>query len=343
MRRYLPLILVAFFLLVILLGMNTYLAGYAGKRSIQNVSSITLYTTFQPRLLVGLAREYERRTNIRINVISLSESDLIARLQIEAVNPQADLVLASRSALQQLVGANRLTAYSSERVDMVPSRFKNSSNLWTGLWYDPLVFAVNRDIGEKLPHIPHKLAELPNNKNVRIGLTDLLAAEDTANLLCTLAAINGEEQALAYFKSIHPQIVQYAKFLSTPIRMAAMGEVDIAITAQSEIIKYIKDGFPVSVLYPEDGAAYVLTGIGLINGSSHQADAKQFMDWLIQYATDILEKDKYYVVPTSPEAHYYNTFSANNYKLLECDKYLDLDQRNKLVDTWVKTVRLNSK
>jgi len=343
MRRYLPLILVSFFLLVTLLGINTYLAGYAGKRNIQNISSITLYTTFQHGSLVEIAREYEKRTNVRVNVIALSESDLIARLQMEAVNPQADLVLAGRSVLQQLAKANGLAAYSSERVDMVPSRFKDSNNFWTGLWYDPLVFAVNKDIGEKLRYIPVKLAELPNNKNVRIGLTDLLAAEDTANLLYTLAAINGEEQALAYFKSIHPQIVQYAKFLSTPVRMAAMGEVDIAITAQSEVIKYIKDGFPVNILYPEDGTAYVLTGIGLINGSSHYADARQFMDWLIQYATDILEKEKYYVVPTSPEAHYYNTFSVNNYKLLECDKYLNLDQRNKIVDTWVKTVRLNSK
>ena len=62
---------------------------------------------------------------------------------------------------------------------------------------------------------------------------------------------------------IHPKVVRYAKYLSTPVRMTGMGESDVAIAVQSEVIRYINDNYPLSIIYPKDGTAYQLTAVGI--------------------------------------------------------------------------------
>jgi len=343
MRRYLPLCFIAFFILIFMtvLAVNIHLAGYAGNGGPQSIKNITVYTTLQPEIALSFIQEYEKTANIKVNIVPLSEADLLIRLKVETGNQQADLVLTNQTVLQQLARNGELAAYFSAKTDLVPNKFKDSNNYWTGLWYDPLVFAVNREKANGLQPL-NQWNDLIN-KNIRIALTDFLASESSANLLYTFSAVYGEEYTLNYFKTIHQQVVQYSKFLATPVRLAAMGEVDLAIASQSETIKYINDGFPVNIIYPEEGTAGLLIGIGIIKGSQQYSNIKPFIDWLLLHSTDILEKNRYYVVPTNPEARLYQYFITRNIKLLDAATFLTIEQQSKLLDKWVKAVRLTYK
>lgn len=391
MRRYLWVLFVSYLLIIAVVSGSTYLSGQARKQQDKDTKSITVYTSLPLEQIEPLARVFENSQDIRVSIVPLSENDLIVRINSEKSKPQADLVLANRSVLEQIKAAKALLPYTSEQIDIIPHRFVDKENYWTGIWYDPIVFAVNRDFLKKLPHPPNKWTDLvqaanpsdvntagvengaapaghtDNNNNaqnvnkaaadaklaakpaagtvnnLRVGITDFLASEASANLLYTLMSVNGENQTLAFFKQLHPQIVQYSKFLVTPVRMAALGEVDVAITVQSEAMRYVRDNFPLTILYPEEGTAYLLTGAALVKDSSHSAEAKQFLEWLIQdQAQTALQNNKLYFVPANPESQAYKEYEASNVKLLE-NHVTDREQQRQLLDRWVATVRLNTK
>jgi len=211
---------------------------------------------------------------------------------------------------------------------------------WTGLWYDVFVFAMNKDTLKDGSDHPTKWDDLLKN-NFRLAMTDFLAADAASHLFFTLVSIQGEEQALQYWGKIHPKIVQYAKFLTTPVRMAGMGEVDISVAVQSESLRYVKDGFPIKIQVPEDGTAYMLTGAALLKSATGEEEAKQFFDWLLQnQAQQILLSNKFYFIPANPEIPSAKIFASNNINMLEISEALTAEKRKKLLDRWIQTVRL---
>lgn len=344
MRRYLPLFLLAFFVVVLIVVGTTFLAGYADKQKPDSVRSIVLYTTIPVEQAAVLAQEYEKHSGVRVDVVPMSPADIVAKTFAEAGKPRADLVLTSRDTLVELNKNKIFTPYSSEQIDIIPERFLDSNNNWTGVWYDPIIFAANRDFIKKQNPPPATWADLAKPNNYRLVITDILAADASANLLYTLTAVNGEEAALSFLGKLHPKMVQYAKFLATPPRTVGLGEADIGIAVYSETLRYVLDGFPVDILYPQEGTSYLLTGVGLLKGAPHTPDAQKFIDWLVlDAAQETLSQNKFYLIPTNPETRAYKTFNAKNIHLFEYEDKLSAEQKAKLIDKWVQTVRLSSK
>lgn len=343
MRRYLSVLFVSYLLIIAVVSGSTYLTGQAGKQQAKDIKSITVYTSLPLEQIEPLAQDFEKSQEIRVNIVPLSEADLLVRVSSQKEKPQADLILANRSLLEQAKAGNLLMPYTSEQLDIIPSRFIDKDNFWTGIWYDPIVFVANQDFLKKMPQPPAKWSDLTKVNTVRVGITDFLASEASANLLYTLMSNQGEQQTLTFLKQLHPQIVQYAKFLATPVRMAGLGEVDIAIAVQSEAMRYLKDSFPLTIIHPEEGTAYLLTGAGLIKDAPQQAEAKLFINWLTQdNAQAALQRNKLYFVPTNPEIPAYKSYDTKNMKLLD-NKLVNQEQQKQLLDKWVQTVRLNTK
>ncbi|WP_371371191.1 ABC transporter substrate-binding protein [Sporomusa aerivorans] len=337
MRRYLPLLLISFFLLIVTVMGTSYLAGYAGKDSKNNVTAINVYTTLPVEQVAVLAQEYERITKVRVNVTPLTEKELYNRMLDSSSGQQADIILANRKTLKLARTSALLVPYQSEYTDIIPSKFQDTDGYWVGVWYDPIVFAANKDYLRTTSKKILKWSDLSSNPKMRVGMTDFLAADAAANLLYTLVAANGEDVTLNYFKTLHQQIVQYAKFLATPARMASMGEVDVAIAVHSETMRYVKDGFPVQIIYPEDGTSYLLTGAGLVRGAAHADEAKQFIDWLTQDTVQtVLAQNKFYFLPTNPETKTYQEYAAKNLKLLDHHDMYSLEQQRRILDKWVQ-------
>lgn len=342
MRRYLPLLLIAFFILIVTIVTNLFLSGYADRQNSESLKSITLYTTLPIEQVIILAQEYEKTQKVRVQVVLLGEKELLSRLKIEQDKPSTDVILSNSSVLELLRKQSLLAPYASEQTDIIPGLFCDPDSYWVGVWYDPIVFAVNRDLLKLLPQVPQKWSDLPQNNKLRIGITDFLAADATANLFFSMVAVGGEEQVLNYFKKIHPQIVQYSKFLATPVRMVGMGEVDLAIAVQSETVRYINDSFPIKIIYPEEGTSYLLTAVGLVKDAPHAGEAKQFIDWLVQAeAQNALVSNKYFFVHTNPELRKNRYYSEKNIELFETDVIFPPEKKHELLDQWVQTVRLN--
>lgn len=343
MRRYTPLFFIAFIFLVVLLAGSTYMEGYADHNEKKNSKNITVYTTLPVEHVAILAAEYEKTNKIKVNFVPLSERDLLERIKDESefAKGNADAILTSKEILIEAAKAGVLLNHASEQTDIVPARFKDENGAWVGVWYDPIVFCANKDYLKTLSILPTTWGELAKVEGVRIGLADFLAADAAANLLYTMVAEYDEQRTFQLLQKIHPKVVQYSKFLATPVRMAGMGEVDISIAVQSESIRYMNDGFPISLIYPNDGTAYLLTGVGLTKNTVNKEEAKQFIHWLIEDDVQFsLQENKFFFVPTNQETIAYKSFVGKNLVLFENYSDLSAAQKYALLDRWVKNVRL---
>ncbi|MBP2642220.1 MAG: hypothetical protein H6Q67_107 [Firmicutes bacterium] len=345
MRRYLPLLLMSFFLVIITV-FGTNLLADAGKENPVEKKHIVVYSTLPVEQVAVLAQEYEKTSGIVVDVAPLSSIDLVSRLVMESAEPHADIILANSDTLKQIAKLKMLTAYNSEATELVPERFCGEDNQWIGVWYDPIVFVANQDYLKKMSRPPQKWDDLLTASPCRLVITDFLAADASGNILNTLAAVRGENGALAYLEKLHPNIVQYAKFLSTPPRMVGLGEADIAIAVESEAVRYVKDSFPVTIIHPEDGTAYLLTGAGVMAGGTHEKEAKAFVDWLVQnQAQTALYDNRFYMIPTNRDTIVYKKLVGNEtgkpIPLFEYEDKLNALEKQKLLDKWVKTVRLS--
>ena len=347
MRRYTILILTAFMLVL------AAVAGMAvpvdADKKIPGVPAqeLTAYTTLPAETAAVLSEVYERENHVRINFVPMSSRELLQEIKNDSVSDPSvvrtvDIVLADSKILREAAELNLLTPYTSEANDAVKEKFKDAQDRWVGVWYDPIVFCVNRDYMRTTVDLPDTWDKLAKTGKVRVGITDFLAADASANLMFRMIANFGDAKTYEILRGLHPKVVQYTKFLSNPVRQAGMGEVDIAVAVESETLRYLQNGYPLKIIYPADGTSYLLTGFAITttDAAKNQVAAK-FADWLLSDEAQLyLQTNGFYFIPTNPQTLAYKSFAGKNLVLFnENQKFSDEQQRTYL-DRWIKNIRL---
>ena len=346
MRRYTILLLIVFTLILSAVAGSAFLVGADKNEKNVLMQQLTVYTTLPPEHASILSTAYEKENHVRLNFVPLSADELIQRLRNDAVSDPtvittSDVVLANSDVLSKATDLNLLQPYVSEINDAVRSNFKHDNGAWTGVWYDPIIFCVNQDYLRTITDIPKTWTELAEQKNVRIGITDFLAADASANLMFQMIGQFGDENTYKILTHLHPKIIQYAKYLSNPVRQAGMGEVDISIAVESETLRYMQNDYPLKIIYPMDGTSYLLTCVGISTvDSSKIKSAEQFADWLLSDEVQrILQSSGFYFVPTNPQTLAHKKFAGKNLKLFDKRQNFTPEQQYEFLDRWVKQVR----
>ena len=346
MRRYTVLLLTAFMLILSATAGSALLVG-ADKSSDIPRQQLTVYTTLPPEHAEILARAYEDSNHVRLNFVPLAPHELVQRLRNDSVSDPtvitvSDIVLADKSVLNIAASLNLLQPYVSETNDAVKPVFKQENGAWTGVWYDPIIFCINKDYLKRINgDIPNSWTELANYRDVRIGITDFMAAEASANLMFQMIGQFGDTNTYNILGKLHPKVVQYAKYLSNPVRQAGMGEVDISIAVESETLRYMQNGYPLKIIYPSDGTSYMLTGVGISTvDSSKIKQAELFSDWLLSDDVQLaLQSSGFYFLPTNPQTLAHKKFAGKNLTLFDNLQNFTPEQKYQFLDRWLKQVR----
>lgn len=343
MRRYIPLLLVGLCVLFVILAMLLYTTQIVGQKN-QNekfvpvTKTLTVYTTMPADMAMIIAEQYQKENSVKINFIMMNSDELEQKM---SNGNEADLIIANSNLLEKIAQKGILTGNISEQEDIVADRFKSPTNQWIGIWYDPIVFCYNVDYVKNNWYIPTSWDELSQFPQIKIAMTDFTVASASSNVLYSLIENKGDVHTFTILKNIHQKVTRYAKYLSTPVRMVGMTEADVAIAVQSETLRYIHDGYPLTIIYPEDGTTYQLTAVGMVSTSKQQNEANDFVKWLLGDNVQMeLQHHQYYYVPTNYSSLTYKEFAGKNISFLE--KYTILDSVNKKIflDKWVKEIRL---
>lgn len=340
MHRIGALLLVAFSFLTLFMIGNSSIQRTEKEDAVDKNKLLTLYTTLPAEHISALVSEFEAKKDVRITVIFVNEDELILKLKRERNEPIGDVILTSRTLLEQARRLDLLSQSITEQSDVVPPIFKDIDNYWVGIWYDVIVFAVNSDYLGRNKAVPMSWDEFKKPFDGRLAVADFFVSEAIANVLFGLYAEKGEKDALNILQAIHPQVVQYARLVSTPARMTGMGECDMAIVLQSDAMRYKSEGFPVEFIFPQDGTMYLVSGGAVIKNSAHKQIAEEFLSWLLQnQAQMILAKSNWHFISTNPENKNRQDFYQTKPVLLDKGNMLSEDEKRKILDKWAQTVR----
>lgn len=348
MRRYTILLLAVFMFFLSAAAGMTFKVGADENGFGMPMQELTAYTTLPAETVTILSEAYEKENHVRINFVPLPQKDLIQKMKDDSVSDPTvvqtvDVVLSDSGTLKKVADLNLLTPYTSEINDAVKNNFKDEQDRWIGIWYDPIIFCANKDFLKKTYEIPDTWESLTKSA-ARIGITDFLAADASSNLMMQMIGNFGEEKTFEILSKLHPKVVQYARYLSNPVRQAGMSETDISVAIESETLRYMQDGYPLKIIYPADGTSYILTGFGIAtqNETRKQA-AENFSDWLLSdEAQMILQKTGFYFISTNPRSLAYKTFAGKNLVLFNDNQNFTDQQKNLFLNRWVEQIRFKT-
>ena len=344
MRRYIILILTSFMLVFAVLAGASYRAN-ADEKNLKPMQELTAYTSLPAETVMILSEAYEKENNIRVNFTVMPQKELLQKIQDDAVSDPTvvktvDIILTDSEVLRKATELKLLKQHASEINDAVKNNFKDETDSWVGVWYDPIIFCANKDFLKKIEEIPDNWTDLAKEKNIRVGITDFLAADAASNLMFQMIVNFGEQKTYEILRGLHPKVVQYTKYLSNPVRQAGMGETNISVAVLSETVRYMQDDYPLKIIYPSDGTSYILTGIGITTQDAMRLRAAEnFSDWLLSDNAQMsLQKNGFYFISTNPRTLAYKTFSGKNLNLFSEENFSEEQQKN-FLERWVKYIR----
>lgn len=275
--------------------------------SMAQAGEITVYTSYEePEIADYLAAAKKDMPDLKVNVLRLSTGDLGARILSEGNHPRYDVIWgwALTNMMDPRVLA-LLQPYKPKGLDRVPAQFKDPNGKWFAPTGYMAALCVNTD------RLKQKGLPMPT------GWTDLLnpvykgevvmpnpASSGTGYLqVVSILQGMGGEKGWDFLKKLNANVAQYSKSGSRPCSMASTGEYAIGASSAIVAMQAVRQGYPIKMVIPKEGAGYELEADALVAGSTHQADAKRFLDWtLSNSAAQRYHKYKEIVgIETTPE------------------------------------------
>ena len=110
------------------------LAMMLSATMISSAHALTVYTAGPGSLAKSLASGYEQKTGVKVNIFQATTGKVMARLEAEQANPQADvLISASWDTAEDLHHRGWLLPYQSANADKVPANLKSADYVAQGI------------------------------------------------------------------------------------------------------------------------------------------------------------------------------------------------------------------
>ncbi len=308
-------------------------------------TKLTLYAGLMEEHAIEAAKEFEKETGIKVEFVRMSSGEILGRIRAEKENPKASVWFGGPAdAFIAAQTEGLLEKYESPNASVIPAKFKDADNYWTGIYLGYLGFVSNdKFLKEKGVAAPTSWDDLlkPEFKG-HVVMANPGSSGTAYTALATVVQMRGEEDGLAYMRELHGQISQYTKSGTAPGRMAGLGEAGVGITFLHDAIKYREEGFSDIVLsVPEEGTGYEIGAVAIIAGAPEMEAAKMFIDWtLTKKAQELGQSIGSYQFLTNPEATPpHQADEIKDTKLMEYDFSWAGENRGSLTEKWNDAIK----
>jgi iron(III) transport system substrate-binding protein len=231
-----------------------------------------------------IAKEFEKATGIKVEFLTMSSGEVLARLRAEQANPQTDVWFGGGSdAFIQAADEGLIAAYQSPYVERVKPAFRDDAGYWTGVSIVVVGLLVNDERleskGLPLPTTWTALAD-PVYKD------ELMASNpNTSGTAYTTVSgilqMMGEDAGWAFLDKMYANIPFLEKSGSGPARKALAGEYAVGIVPDPHNMPLYNPEAPLTPVFPQDGVLAWPSPVAVIQGARHPNNAKIFVDWCL--------------------------------------------------------------
>ena len=254
------------------------LAMMLSASMISSAHALTVYTAGPGSLAKNLASGYEKKTGVKVNIFQATTGKVMARLEAEQANPQADvLISASWDTAEDLHGRGWLLPYQSGNADKVPAALKSADYVAQGI--SALGIVWNTKSGTPEPKEWRDLTEAAFKDKV----TTPDPALSGASLDLLIGLQNGMgDKAWALFDELkkNGMVVSGPNAQAvTPVMQGAKAAVFGAV----DYVSYgnIDQGESLKVIFPASGTVIAPRPMMILKTTQHADEAKAFIDYVL--------------------------------------------------------------
>jgi iron(III) transport system substrate-binding protein len=99
-------------------------------------------------------------------------------------------------------------------------------------------------------------------------------------VLLSLVNAWGEQQALDYFDQLSANVLSFTSSGSGPVNSLILGETAIGIGMTSQAVTKINEGYPLEIMFFEEGSPYSMYGQTIIEGKQERACVREVFEFL---------------------------------------------------------------
>ncbi|MBZ6536641.1 ABC transporter substrate-binding protein [Klebsiella variicola] len=245
---------------------------------LSSAHALTVYTAGPGSLAKSLASGFEQQTGVKVTVFQATTGKVMARLEAEQANPQADvLISASWDTAEDLHQRGWLLPFASANADQVPANLKSADYIAQGV--SALGIVWNSKSGTPEPKEWRDLTQPAFKDNVTTPDPALSGA--SLDLLIGLQNSMGD-QAWQLFDDLkkNGMVVSGPNAQAvTPVMQGAKAAVFGAV----DYVSYgnIQQGESLKVIFPASGTVIAPRPMMILKTSQHADDAKAFIDYVL--------------------------------------------------------------
>lgn len=245
---------------------------------LSSAHALTVYTAGPGSLAKSLASGFEQQTGVKVTVFQATTGKVMARLEAEQANPQADvLISASWDTAEDLHQRGWLLPFASANADQVPANLKSTDYIAQGV--SALGIVWNSKSGTPEPKEWRDLTQ-PAFKD-KVTTPDPALSGASLDLLIGLQNSMGD-QAWQLFDDLkkNGMVVSGPNAQAvTPVMQGAKAAVFGAV----DYVSYgnIQQGESLKVIFPASGTVIAPRPMMILKTSQHADDAKAFIDYVL--------------------------------------------------------------
>ncbi|HBR0926914.1 TPA: ABC transporter substrate-binding protein [Klebsiella variicola] len=245
---------------------------------LSSAHALTVYTAGPGSLAKSLASGFEQQTGVKVTVFQATTGKVMARLEAEQSNPQADvLISASWDTAEDLHQRGWLLPFASANADQVPANLKSADYIAQGV--SALGIVWNSKSGTPEPKEWRDLTQ-PAFKD-KVTTPDPALSGASLDLLIGLQNSMGD-QAWQLFDDLkkNGMVVSGPNAQAvTPVMQGAKAAVFGAV----DYVSYgnIQQGESLKVIFPASGTVIAPRPMMILKTSQHADDAKAFIDYVL--------------------------------------------------------------
>jgi len=254
------------------------LAIMLSSAMISSAHALTVYTAGPGSLAKNLASGYEKKTGVKVNIFQATTGKVMARLEAEQANPQADILIsASWDTAEDLHQRGWLLPYQSANAANVPANLKSADFIAQGV--SALGIVWNSKSGTPEPKEWQDLTG-PAFKD-KVTTPDPALSGASLDLLIGLQNGMGEK-AWGLFNALknNGMVVSGPNAQAvTPVMQGAKAAVFGAV----DYVSYgnISQGESLKVIFPASGTVIAPRPMMILKTSKQVDEAKGFIDYVL--------------------------------------------------------------
>ncbi|MDR7427006.1 MAG: ABC transporter substrate-binding protein [Armatimonadota bacterium] len=241
--------------------------------------TVVLYTSLPQEIATNFARAFMAKVpQVKLEVLRSGSTELERRIfaEMETGGIRADVLwLADAPVFITLREKGQLLPYRSPEARMIPAAWKDPQGFFTAGRLINMIIAANTTlIPERVA--PKRWADFP-----RYGKTAAMPNPFFSGSVFVVVATFVKEYGWDWFERARREGVQVLRGNSEVARALAAREFGVGMTLDFIAYGMIRDGAPLAIIWPEEGAVSVPSPLAITRSAKNPEGAKQFIDFVL--------------------------------------------------------------